>query len=163
MGKITYLLKKNPTIELSSPGIFLWKRKILLSIISLLNKIFQKRGWVFWDNDAQKEKDVLAKMKDLMAQLDECKEELRLLKKSRNNHIRKHEEDRVRWAKERNPDRAKADELLQFEKIEHRHSEEELGKTGEQLRDVSFKLLLAEETERKRISQEILSSSCFRI
>jgi signal transduction histidine kinase len=39
--------------------------------------------------------------------------------------------------------------------MEHRHSEEELGKTREQLRDVSFKLLQAEETERKRIAQEI--------
>jgi signal transduction histidine kinase len=44
---------------------------------------------------------------------------------------------------------------LQFEKMEHRYSEKELGKTREQLRDVSFKLLLAEETERKRIAQEI--------
>jgi len=69
--------------------------------------------------------------------------------------VSKHAEDEIRWGKERNHERAKADELLQFEKTEHRHSEEELGKTREQLRDVSFKLLLAEETERKRIAQEI--------
>jgi signal transduction histidine kinase len=107
------------------------------------------------DNDAKKEEDVLAKMKDLQARLDECEEELRVLRKSRNNHVRKHEEDKILWAQERNRDRAEADELLHFEKIEHRHSEEELGKTREQLQDVSFRLLLAEETERKRIAQEI--------
>jgi len=94
-------------------------------------------------------------MKDLKARLEECEEELGVLKKSRNNHVREHEEDEIRWAQERKHERAKADELLQFEKIEHRHSEEELGKTREHLRDVSFKPLLAEETERKRIAQEI--------
>ena len=107
------------------------------------------------DNDAPKEEDVLAKIRDLKARLEECEEELGVLKKSRNNHVREHQEDEIRWAQERKQERAKADELLQFEKIEHRHSEEELGKTREQLRDVSFKLLLAEETERKRIAQEI--------
>jgi len=69
--------------------------------------------------------------------------------------VSKHAEDEILWGKERNHERARADELLQFEQVEHRHSEEELGKTREQLRDVSFKLLLAEETERKRIAQEI--------
>jgi signal transduction histidine kinase len=94
-------------------------------------------------------------MKDLLAQPFECKEELRVLKKGRNNHIRKHQEDWIRWARERNHDRAKANELLQFEKIEYRHSEEELEKTRVKLRDASFKLLMAEETDRKRIAREI--------
>jgi signal transduction histidine kinase len=44
---------------------------------------------------------------------------------------------------------------LQAERVERRHAEKELGKTKTQLKDVSFKLLLAEETERKRIAQEI--------
>jgi signal transduction histidine kinase len=94
-------------------------------------------------------------MKDLLAQPFECKEELRVLKKSRNNHIRKYQEERIRWARERNHDRAKANELLQFEKIEYRHSEEELEKTRVKLRDASFKLLMAEETDRKQIAREI--------
>jgi signal transduction histidine kinase len=45
-----------------------------------------------------------------------------------------------------------------LEKTEHQHSEEELGKTREQLQDVSFRLLQAEEAERKRIAQEIHDS-----
>ena len=44
---------------------------------------------------------------------------------------------------------------MQSERVERQHTEEELGETKAQLKDVSFKLLLAEETERKRIAQEI--------
>ena len=107
------------------------------------------------DKAAETRKKLLAEIKDLRARLAETEEALRAASKNRNNHVRQHAEDEIRWGKERNHERAKADELLQFEKSEHRHSEEELGKTREQLRDVSFKLLLAEETERKRIAQEI--------
>jgi len=114
-----------------------------------------KREVVFLDKDAESREDLIAEIKDLRARLAETEEALLAARKSRNNHVRKEAEDEIRWGKERNHERAKADELLQFEKVEHRHSEEELGKTREQLRDVSFKLLLAEETERKRIAQEI--------
>ena len=110
---------------------------------------------VFLDNAVKTRKKLLAEIKDLQARLAETEEALLAAQKSRNNHASKHAEDEIRWGKERNHERAKADELLQFKKCEHRHSEEELGKTREQLRDVSFKLLLAEETERKRIAQEI--------
>ena len=44
---------------------------------------------------------------------------------------------------------------MQTERAGRHHAEEELGGTKAQLKDVSFKLLLAEETERKRIAQEI--------
>jgi signal transduction histidine kinase len=107
------------------------------------------------DNDAKTREELIAEIKDLRARLAEIEEALLAANKSRNTHVRKHDEDEIRWAKERNYERARADELLQFEKMEHRHSEKELEKTREQLRDVSFKLLLAEETERKRIAQEI--------
>ena len=107
------------------------------------------------DNDVETREELLAEIKDLRTRLAETEEALFATFKSRNNHERKHAEDEIHWSKERNHERATADELLQFGKMEHRHSEEELGKTREQLRDVSFKLLLAEETERKRISQEI--------
>jgi len=110
---------------------------------------------VFLDNDAETREELLAEIKDLRARLADTEEALRTSDKKRNNHMRKHAEDEIAWGKERNHERARADELLQFEKMEHRHSEKELGKTREQLRDVSFKLLLAEETERKRIAQEI--------
>ena len=110
---------------------------------------------VFLGNDAEPREELIAEIKDLRIRLAETEEALFAASKSRNNHVRKHAEDEIRWAKERNHERASADELLQFEKMEHRHSEKELGKTREQLRDVSFKLLLAEETERKRIAQEI--------
>jgi len=105
--------------------------------------------------DAETREGLLAEIKDLRTRLAETEEALLAARKSRNNHVRKEAEDEIRWAKERNHERARADELLQFEKVEHRHSEEELGKTRDQLRDVSFRLLLAEETERKRIAQEI--------
>jgi signal transduction histidine kinase len=114
-----------------------------------------KEGVVFLGKDAKTREELLAEIKDLRALLAETEEALLAARKSKNNHMRKDAEDGIRWAKERNHERANAEELLQFEKIEHRHSEEELGKTREQLRDVSFKLLLAEETERKRIAQEI--------
>jgi len=110
---------------------------------------------VFLDQEAQAIETLLAQIKDLQARLAETEEVLFAARKSRNNNVRKHAEKEIRWAKERNDERARADELLQLEKLEHRQSEEALGKTREQLRDVSFKLLLAEETERKRIAQEI--------
>jgi signal transduction histidine kinase len=110
---------------------------------------------VFLDKDAENRETLLAEIKDLRARLAETEEALLAAQKSRNNHVSKHAKDEIRWGKERNHERARADELLQFEKVEHRHSEEELGKTRDQLRDVSFRLLLAEETERKRIAQEI--------
>jgi signal transduction histidine kinase len=107
------------------------------------------------DNDAKTREELIAEIKVLQARLAETEEALLAASKSRNNHVRKHAEDEIQWAKERNHERARADELLQFEKMEHRHSEKELEKTREQLQDVSFRLLLAEETERKRIAQEI--------
>jgi signal transduction histidine kinase len=107
------------------------------------------------DKDAETREDLLAEIKDLRARLAETEEALRTTQKNRNNYLHQHAEDKIAWGKERNQERARADKILQFEKIEHRHSEEELGKTREQLRDVSFRLLLAEETERKRIAQEI--------
>ena len=110
---------------------------------------------VFLDNAVKTRKKLLAEIKDLQARLAETEEALLAAQKSRNNHVSKHADEEIAWAKERNHERARSDELLQFEKVEHRHSEEELGKTREQLRDVSFRLLLAEETERKRIAQEI--------
>ncbi len=44
---------------------------------------------------------------------------------------------------------------MQAERVGRHHAEQELGETKTQLKDVSFKLLLAEENERKRIAQEI--------
>lgn len=107
------------------------------------------------DNEAQTREAHLAEIKDLRARLAETEEALFTATKNRNNHVREHAEDKIRRTKERKNERARANEVLQFEKLEHRHSENELGKTREQLRDVSFRLLLAEETERKRIAQEI--------
>jgi signal transduction histidine kinase len=107
------------------------------------------------DKEAETREALLAEIEDLRSRLAESEKALLAAAKNRNNHVRKHAEDEIRWAKERNGERAEADEVLQIEKLEHRHSEEELGKTREQLREVSFKLLLAEETERKRIAQEI--------
>jgi signal transduction histidine kinase len=106
-------------------------------------------------NDAETREELIAEIRDLRVRLAKTEEALLATRKSRNNHVRKHAEDEIRWGKERNHERVRAEEMLQFEKMEHRHSEEELGKTRDQLRDVSFKLLLAEETERKRIAQEI--------
>jgi signal transduction histidine kinase len=77
------------------------------------------------------------------------------VRKNRNNQQQDYEENHIRWSQERNGERAKAEEILQAERTEHHRTEEELGQTKVQLKDVSFKLLLAEETERKRIAQEI--------
>jgi hypothetical protein len=94
---------------------------------------------VFLGKDAETREGLLAEIKDLRTRRAETEEALLAARKSRNNHVRKEAEDEIRWAKERNHERARADELLQFEKVEHRHSEEELGKTRDQLRDVSFR------------------------
>ena len=96
------------------------------------------------DHNAEPRAKLLAEIKDLRARLAEAEQALIASSKSKNNHLRKHSEDEIRRGKEGNHRRARADELLQFEKVEHRHSEEESGKTRDQLRDVSFKLLLSD-------------------
>jgi len=106
--------------------------------------------------DASKTREeILEEVKQLRTRLQEVEEARRVISKEKNNQAHRHAEEEIRWTKERENERASAGEVLYFEKMEHRHSEEELGKTREQLRDVSFKLLQAEETERKRIAQEI--------
>jgi len=99
--------------------------------------------------------ELLAKIRSLQAQLDQAEQALRDVGKARNNDVRKHSEERTRWGKERNSERAIATETLQTEKKGRRDVEQKLGQTQEQLRDVSFSLLMAEERERRRIAQEI--------
>ncbi len=106
--------------------------------------------------DASKTREeILEELKNLRTRLQKVEEARRVISKEKNNQAHQHAEEEIRWTQEREKERASAGEILHFEKMEHRHSEEELGKTREQLRDVSFKLLQAEETERKRIAQEI--------
>jgi signal transduction histidine kinase len=106
--------------------------------------------------DASKTREeILEELSNLRTRFQEVEEARRVISKEKNNQAHRHAEEEIRWAQEREKERASAGEILHFEKMEHRHSEEELGRTREQLRDVSFKLLQAEETERKRIAQEI--------
>jgi signal transduction histidine kinase len=106
--------------------------------------------------DASKTREeILEELKNLRTRLQEVEEAQQVIRKEKNNQAHRHAEEEIRWTQEREKERASAGEILHSEKMEHRHSEEELGKTREQLRDVSFKLLQAEETERKRIAQEI--------
>lgn len=107
------------------------------------------------EDDSKTREEILEEIKNLRTRLQEVEEARRVISKEKNNHAHRHAEEEIRWTKERENERARLGEILHFEKMEHRHSEEELGKTREQLRDVSFKLLQAEETERKRIAQEI--------
>lgn len=110
------------------------------------------------EDDSKTREEVLEELRNLRTRLQEVEEERQIISKDKNNLTHRHAEDETRWTKERENERARTDEILHFEKIEHRHSEEELGKTREQLRDVSSKLLQAEEKERKRIAQEIHDS-----
>jgi signal transduction histidine kinase len=107
------------------------------------------------EENTKTKKELLAEIKNLRARSEQLEEDLRAVRKDRNNQERKYEENHALWSKERNGERAKAEETLQAEKVGRHHAEEELGETKAQLKDVSFKLLLAEETERKRIAQEI--------
>jgi signal transduction histidine kinase len=107
------------------------------------------------EDDSKTREEILEELKNLRTRLQEVEEARQVIKKEKNNQAHRHAEEEVRWTQEREKERASAGEILHFEKMEHRHSEEELGRTREQLRDVSFKLLQAEETERKRIAQEI--------
>lgn len=109
----------------------------------------------FLEDDSKTREEILAELKNLRTRLQEVEEARRVISKEKNNQAHQHAEQEIRWPKERENERASLGEILHFEKMEHRHSEEELGRTREQLRDVSFKLLHAEETERKRIAQEI--------
>jgi len=109
----------------------------------------------FLEDDSKTREEILEELKNLRTRLHELEEARRVISKERNNQAHRHAEEEVRWTQEREKERVSAGEILHFEKMEHRHSEEELGRTREQLRDVSFKLLQAEETERKRIAQEI--------
>ena len=107
------------------------------------------------EDDSKTREEILEELKNLRTRLQELEEARQVIRKEKNNQAHRHAEEEIRWTQEREKERASAGEILHFEKMEHRHSEEELGKTREQLRDVSFKLLQAEETERKRIAQEI--------
>jgi signal transduction histidine kinase len=107
------------------------------------------------EDDSKTREEILEELKNLRTRLQEAEEARRVINKEKNNQNHRHAEEEIRWTKERENERASLGEILHFEKMEHRHSEEELGRTREQLRDVSFKLLQAEETERKRIAQEI--------
>jgi signal transduction histidine kinase len=109
----------------------------------------------FLEDDSKTREEILGELRNLRTRLQEVEEARQVIRKEKNNQAHRHAEEETRWTQEREDERASAGEILHFEKMEHRHSEEELGKTREQLRDVSFKLLQAEETERKRIAQEI--------
>jgi signal transduction histidine kinase len=109
----------------------------------------------FMEDDSKTREEILEELRNLRSRLQEVEEARQVIKKEKNNQAHRHTKEEIRWAQEREKERASAGEILHFEKMEHRHSEEELGRTREQLRDVSFKLLQAEETERKRIAQEI--------
>jgi signal transduction histidine kinase len=106
-------------------------------------------------NDPKTREELLAEIKDLRTRLEETEETLRAVTKNRNNHIQKHSKDEIQWAKNRKSERAIAKEMLDAERSQHQHAEKDLHETRERLRDVSFRLLLAEEKERKRIAQEI--------
>jgi signal transduction histidine kinase len=110
---------------------------------------------IFLETDARTREEIIKENRDLRTRLEQVEEDFRAARENMNNQVHKHEENHVLWSKERNDDRAKAEETLQAEKVGRRHAEDELGGTKAQLKDVSFKLLLAEETERKRIAQEI--------
>ena len=105
--------------------------------------------------DARTKEELLTEIKNLQTRIKQLERDLRGVRKDRNNQEHKYEENHILWSKERNGERAKAEETLQAERVERHHAEEELGETKTQLKDVSFKLLLAEETERKRIAQDI--------
>ena len=107
------------------------------------------------EDDSKTREEILEELKSLRTRHQEVEEARRVISKEKNNQAHQHAEEEIRWTQEREKERASAGEILHFEKMEHRHSEEELGRNREQLRDVSFKLLQAEETERKRIAQEI--------
>jgi len=106
-------------------------------------------------DDPKTREEILEELGNLRTRLQEVEKARRVISKEKNIQAHQHAEEEIRWTKERENERASSGEILHFERMEHRHSQEELGKTREQLRDVSFKLLQAEETERKRIAQEI--------
>ncbi len=107
------------------------------------------------ETDARTKKELLAEIKNLQTRIKQLEKNLKGVRKNRNDQEHKYEENQIRWSQERNGERAKAEEILHTEKVGRHHAEQELGETKTQLKDVSFKLLLAEETERKRIAQEI--------
>jgi len=110
---------------------------------------------IFLETDTRTRDEILKEEKNLRVRINQLEEDLQAVRKNSNNQSRKHEENHVLWSKEKNGERAKAEEALRAEKVGRRHAEDELDDTKAQLKDVSFKLLLAEENERKRIAQEI--------
>ena len=107
------------------------------------------------EDNVEIREDLLAEIKDLRSRLEEAEERLRGVRKNKNNEARKHLEDENRWAKERNSERAKTDQMIRAETIKRQRADKKLEETQEQLRFVSSRLLLAEETERKRIARDI--------
>jgi signal transduction histidine kinase len=117
--------------------------------------IFIPSKLIFLETDARTKEELLAEIENLRTRVEQLEEDLRIVRKDRNNQEHRYEENHIHWSKERNEERVKAEETLQSERVRRHHTEEELGQTRAQLKDVSFKLLLAEEIERKRIAQEI--------
>lgn len=107
------------------------------------------------EDDVKTREDLPAEIENLRSRLEEAEERFRSVSKKRNNEARKHLKDEKRWAKERNSERARTDEVLRDETIKRQCADKELKETQEQLRHVSSRLLLAEETERKRIARDI--------
>jgi hypothetical protein len=50
-------------------------------------------------NDAETREELIAEINDLRARLAATEEALFATRKSRNNHVRKHAEDEIAWAK----------------------------------------------------------------
>jgi len=129
--------------------------KPLTFLVFLLNRILGEAEVIFLENDPKNHEELFAEIIGLRARLEQAEQALRDMGKIKNDEARKHSEEKIVWGKERNSERARAGEMLQVEKNGRRHIEQKLGQTQDQLRYVSFRLLIAEEAERKRIAQEI--------
>lgn len=106
------------------------------------------------EDESKTREEILEELCSLRTRLREVEDSRRSIRQERNLNAVQHAEHEAQWLQEREHERAS----LQLEKAEHEHSLQDLGKARAQLRDVSFRLLQAEENERKRIAQEIHDS-----
>jgi len=72
--------------------------------------------------DARTKKELLAEIENLRSRSEQLEEDLRTVRKDRNNQEHKYEENHIRWSKERNGERAKAEETLQAARVGRHHN-----------------------------------------
>ncbi len=88
-----------------------------------------RKELIFLETDGRTKKELLAEIKNLKTRIRQLEQNLKGLRKDKNDQEHTYEENHIRWSKERNGERATAAETLYAERVGRHHAEQELGET----------------------------------